>query len=130
MDRNEILCVLDAIVVERLFGNRPWLADRETMAALKQVLFRFGLGEQVPGQPDYWQYTPLGRELQLELLCVFMGWWHEWDAVIILEKYGLIDDAECELLFSLETEAEFECALKTRVQEAYFDYFNSSRLTS
>jgi hypothetical protein len=130
MDRNEIVCVLDAVVVERLFGDRPWLADDETMAALNQMLLRLGLEEQVPGRPDHWQYTPLGRELRLELLCVFMGWWHEWDAVIILEKYGLIEEADCEFLFSLETQEEFERELKTRVQEAYFEYFNSSRLMS
>jgi hypothetical protein len=38
--------------------------------------------------------TPLGRELHLDLLMVFMGLWDQWEIPMILEDHGLIDDLD------------------------------------
>jgi hypothetical protein len=47
-----------------------------------------GLVEEVPGKADTWRNTPLGNELHLELLEVFMGFWDEWEVPHILEEYA------------------------------------------
>jgi hypothetical protein len=38
MDKLEILRKLDAIIIARLFGDRPWLPDSETAFALQKML--------------------------------------------------------------------------------------------
>ena len=47
MNKAEIIAELEDMVVERLFGRRPWLADRETFSAVNQKLAQMGLNEQV-----------------------------------------------------------------------------------
>ena len=60
-----------------------------------------GLEERVPGTTDMWRNTPLGSELHLDLLMVFMGLWDEWEIPMILEDHGLIDDLEAEHMLDL-----------------------------
>jgi hypothetical protein len=76
-------------------ANRPWLSDPES-AALQRKLEQMGLEERVPSASDTWRNTPLGRELHLDLLMVFMGLWDQWEIPMILEDHGLIDDLEAE----------------------------------
>jgi hypothetical protein len=47
-----------------------------------------GLEEDVPGMPGTTRSTPLGKELNLDLLMVFVGAWDFWDIPHILEENG------------------------------------------
>ena len=88
--KRDTLCELDAMIIERLFGGRPWLADRETMAALDRSLTKLGLQEQVRDEPGDSRCTPFGNEVHTPLLMVFLGMWDEFEIPSILEKYGLM----------------------------------------
>jgi hypothetical protein len=101
MNRYKILAEVEVIVLARLFGNGPWLIDPETGVALQRRLEQMGLEERVPGTTDMWRNTPLGSELHLDLLMVFMGLWDEWEIPMILEDHGLIDDLEAEHMLDL-----------------------------
>jgi hypothetical protein len=125
MNALEILCELDAIIIARLFGPHPWLVDRETGNALGGKLLQMGLEEKVPGDTDTWRSTSLGKELKVDLLAVFMGLWCEWDAIDILEQYGLIEEAES-IHNQLEANLDPETVLRRPVQKAYLDYYHSS----
>jgi hypothetical protein len=89
MNRHEIVRQLHLIVDARLFGTAAWPVDRESTNRLHTTLLRMGLVEEVPGQADTWRNTPLGNELHIDLLEVFMGLWDEWDIPEILQAYGL-----------------------------------------
>jgi hypothetical protein len=56
MNKAKIISELENMVVARLFGRQPWLADRETYSAVKRKLIQMGLVEQVRDEP-------LNREL-------------------------------------------------------------------
>jgi hypothetical protein len=60
MNKAKIISELENMVVARLFGRQPWLADQETHSAVNRKLM--GLVEQVRVEPPTWQYTPLGKE--------------------------------------------------------------------
>jgi hypothetical protein len=82
------------MVFARLFGSRPWLADWESTVALQRKLRQMGLEEPVPGTSNTTRFTPLGTELRVDLLMVFMGLWDEREIPMILEDHGFIDDLE------------------------------------
>ena len=62
MNKAKIISELENMVVTRLFGRQPWLADPETCDAVRRKLMQMGLVEQVRVDPPTWQYTPLGKE--------------------------------------------------------------------
>jgi hypothetical protein len=51
MNKAKIISELENMVVARLFGRQPWLADRETYSAVKRKLIQMGLVEQVRDEP-------------------------------------------------------------------------------
>ena len=130
--RAELLRELDALVNARLFGPRPWLADRESGAALSRKLEKLGLQLRVvEGDFEMWRTTALGKEQHLDLLMVFAGMWDEWEMPDILEEYGLIDEANSEAIFDgLGAGADPESVLLTCVRKAYADFYNPSGLRS
>jgi hypothetical protein len=132
MDKSQMLSSLDALVVERLFGSRPWFADTETGAAVNTALIHLGLVEQVPGQPCTWRYTSLGDELQVALRSAFMGLCDESEAIFILEIYGLVEEADRDYLFCLLEigAADFDIMFRRWIQSAYISYFHPSRRTN
>jgi hypothetical protein len=73
MNKAEIIAELENMVVVRLFGRQPWLADRETCSAVNRKLVQMGLVECVCVEPSTWQSSPLGKELDVDLFEVFMG---------------------------------------------------------
>jgi hypothetical protein len=99
LDKRSIIMELDRIIVARLFGERPWLADRDACEALNRSLFSLGVRAPVPGEPGHSYITSLGAELDLELVMVFIGLWHEIEIPNILADYGFIDDDEASLLY-------------------------------
>jgi hypothetical protein len=135
MTKTEIIERLRHIIDERLFGNGPWLVDKESGDKIHTMLLEMGLIEPVPGVDQTSRPTPLGKVLHLDLLQVFMGAIDEYDACEILGEYGLmeLEDAEClwRLLEGVgpRTAEKRTCEagrqeLKERVRRAYCAFFN------
>jgi hypothetical protein len=91
---------LDRLVVDRLFGDSPWLADFESAIVLNRMLDELGLQEQVPGMANTSRWTDLGKSLNMDLLIVFLGLHWEWEVPEILETHQLLDKDECRNVFS------------------------------
>jgi hypothetical protein len=131
MSKSKILAEVDAMVSARLFGSGPWLSDPESGVALQRRLEQMGLEERVPSASDTWRNTPLGRELHLDLLMVFMGLWDQWEIPMILEDHGLIDALEAEHMQDLlQAGHDPELALKEYVREAYLKYYKTTKLVN
>jgi hypothetical protein len=129
MSRSKILAEVEAMVFARLFDSGPWLADRESAVALQRKLQQMGLEEPVPGTSNTTRFTPLGTELRVDLIMVFMGLWDEREIPMILEDHGFIDDLEAGYLYDLlEAGRDPEIALKKYVREAYFKYYKTTKL--
>lgn len=126
MTKAEIVAEVDAIAWNRLFTCRRWLADREVFSAVNRKLIKMGLVECVSS--NTWQATPLGRELDIDLLEAFMGLWAVWEVPLILEDHGLIDEWEndsiCEHMY---TKTNPEIVLLGYVRRAYFDYHKATK---
>ena len=119
--RSEILVEIEALILDRLFGPGPWfLAHREAVVQLRERILKWGLEEPVPGKRDTWRATALGRELNVDLLYVFLGLWDKREMANILEEYGFIDDCEVDHILRLLDEGrDFELVLKKYVIDAY-----------
>ena len=129
MDKRAVIQSLHEIMVTRLFGGHPWLADREACGALGKKLDNLGLQERVPGDILTTRSTSLGIELELDLVMVFVGLWDEWEMPIILERYGLIDETDESRIYDLlETCSDPEQLLRPIVRKAYRDHYNPSGL--
>jgi len=127
-NKTEIFQQLDKIISARLFGDGRWLADREAASALNRALDEMGLQEtRTDGSSSD---TQLGQELDVALQMVFMGLWEPWDSIFVLQDSGLIHEQEVEPLFALiEMGNEHaEPALRTRVQNAYRDYYQADQI--
>src|SRR5262249_26633024 len=112
---------LENMVAARLFSGQPWITDdQETISACRRRLLQMGLVEQVHAEPPTWRYTPLGKELDVELFEVFMGLWYEYDVPLILEEYGLFDESDFDAM--IKSEADAETLLSGYARRAYFDY--------
>ena len=146
INKAEIIVELENMVVARLFGRQPWLADRETYSAVKRKLIQMGLVEQVRDEPlnrkliplnrkpvqmglvevvgdepfTTWQITPLGKELDVDLFEVFMGIKWKCDVPIILAEHGLLNELEFDAI--LECMSDANADLSGYVKRAYFVY--------
>ena len=127
MNKAKIITELENMVVARLFGRQPWLADRETISAYDRKLIQMGLVEQVCVEPQTWRNTPLGKELDVDLFQVFIGLFCEWEVPSILENYGLLSESETDAILERMTEANAERVLSGCVKRAYFDYRNATK---
>jgi hypothetical protein len=128
MNKAKIIAELENMVVARLFGRQPWLADRETHPAVNRKLIQMGLLEVVSVEPPTWQYTPLGKEVDIELFEVFLGSWDPWEVPMILEDYHLIEEAEADALYArMDNKADAESTLIGYVKRAYFDYRKATK---
>jgi hypothetical protein len=122
MNKAQIIAELENMVAARLFNQQPWPADPETCSAYHRRLIKMGLVEQAT-----WRYTPLGKELNVELFEVFMGIIYEWDAPFILEEHGLLDESEFDAIGECTSEAHAERLLSGYVKRAYFDYRKAAK---
>jgi hypothetical protein len=121
MNKAEIITELENMVAARLFSGQSWITDdRETISAYGRKLIQMGLVEEVHAEPPTRRYTPLGKELDVELFEVFMGLWYEYDVPLILEEYGLFDESDFDAM--IKSEADAETLLSGYVRRAYFDY--------
>jgi hypothetical protein len=124
MNKAKIISELENMVVARLFGRQPWLADRETCSAVKRKLIQMGLVEQISVETS--RITALGRELDVDLFLVFMGVMHEWDVPITLEEYGLLNESEFDAITE-SSKVDAETLLSGYVKRAYFVYRKATK---
>ena len=111
-----------ADLVTRLFGERSWLADREACDAINRKFEDLGLQEHVPGDMFTTRFTELGKELEVDLVMVFVGLFDEYQVPSILEQHGLIDVIEEDDIYDvLEIYGDPERALRAMVQRAFFE---------
>jgi hypothetical protein len=127
MNKAEIIAELENMIVARLFSRRPWLADREACSAISRKLIQMGLVEVVCDEPETWRATPLGKELDIDLLQVFMGHWDEYEVPMILEDHHLLDEGEADALYARMDKADAESVLIGCVKRAYFDYHKAAK---
>src|SRR6266480_2198747 len=85
---------------QALLQSRAWPADREASGAFWKLLNDFGLTASVPDEPGTTQYTPLGLELNVELMSIFAGAVELWDIPLLLELMGHLDDEEAETIYA------------------------------
>jgi hypothetical protein len=128
MNKAEIIVELENMVAARLFSDRFWLADPETISAYHRKLMQMGLLEEVRAEPQTWRITPLGKELDVDLFQAFMGLWYEWEVPLILEEYGLINESEFNAILECTSDANAERLLSGYVKRAYFDYRKAAKL--
>jgi hypothetical protein len=64
-------------------------ADQESSGAFWKLLNDFGLTASVPDEPGTTQYTPLGLELNVELMSIFAGAVNLWDIPLLLDLMGI-----------------------------------------
>jgi len=126
INKAEIIVELENMVVARLFGRQPWLADRETYSAVKRKLIQMGLVEQISVEMS--RITALGRELDVDLFKVFMGVICPWDVPITLEEYGLLNESEFDAItINASSKVDAETLLSGYVKRAYFDYRKATK---
>jgi hypothetical protein len=128
MNKAEIVAELEAMVSTRLFGRGQWLTDRETVCAVHQKLINLGLLERVSDQSDTWRDTPLGKELDVDLFGVFMGFFDVWDVPCILEDRCLINETEADDVYErMEAKANPETVVIGYVRRAYLVYRKATK---
>lgn len=108
MTRSETIAELQALIHERLFGPGRWLLDDEGMWAVSKRLEELGLLEFV--EYDKWRITPLGRELELPLLDVFLGFDEYGETPMTLNEYGLMTEAEMDEVYDIYWATAFQHA--------------------
>ena len=101
--KSEAFTELHAMINSRLFGRHPWLIEGEACAAVNRKLHDLGLDKVVPGEPGATRATNFGREHHPDLIDVFLGVFDECDLLLILKRYGLIDELEVDELFDRES---------------------------
>ena len=124
-----VIADVHMMVTTRLFSSQPWLPDREACEAISKKLEDLGLQARVSPDSDTTTCTPLGKELELDLIMVFVGLWDTPEMPLILEQYGLIDRIdEFRIYDRLEFGDDPERVLRPIVQKAFLEYYNPSGL--
>src|SRR5262245_24972869 len=108
------------VIASRLFGADRWFAYEDEVPRLFKWVLKTGLAEPVPGEPDWWRATALGKEMDIDLLVVFLGIFEEFGAVDILADRGFIDSREVDRIWNLlDADYDPEVVLKPIVRAAY-----------
>jgi hypothetical protein len=122
MNKLDILCELHAVIATRLLGEGPGLMEREDALKSNERALAIRLEEQV--NRDTWRLTALGKEMDLDLLSIFMGRWDYRDIPVILKQRGLITNSEADAIYEHWAKCHNpELAMKSYVQRAYFRCF-------
>ena len=107
-----------------LFGAGSWPAHQEASAAFWKLLNDFGLTTNVPDEPGRTQYTPLGLELNVELMSIFAGAVKLWDIPVLLDLMGHLDDEEADAIYASTSP---EQVIRRHVLGVYFKFCNRSK---
>src|SRR5260370_8732422 len=103
MNKAEICRELYNVAEFHLFGAGSWPADQEASAAFWKMLDDLGLTTDDPDNPGMSQYTPLGLELNHELMTIFAPAVNLWDIPLLLDLMGHLDDEEAETSYAAES---------------------------
>src|SRR5260370_11686383 len=109
-----------------LFGAGSWPADQEASSAFWKMLDDLGLTTDDPDKPGMSQYTPLGLELNVELMSIFAGAVNLWDIPLLLDLMGHLDDEEAETIYAAESRHP-EHVIRRHVLRVYFKFCNRSK---
>jgi hypothetical protein len=127
MDKIVVMLKLDMIVVDRLFGSEGWSLDDDTSTELMRALEELGLEERLGDEG--WSWTPLGKELHVDLHMAFIGLFCDWEVILHLESYNLVEEDEAEEIIELLAADKYSASrLRSRVQRAYCGYHRLSRI--
>jgi hypothetical protein len=115
---------VQSLIASRLLGADRWFAYEDEVPRLFKWVLKTGLAKLVPGEPDKWQATALGKKMDVDLLVVFLGILDEFGAVEILADRGFIDSREVDRIWNLlDADYDPEVVLKPIVRAAYRKYF-------
>jgi hypothetical protein len=123
VNKASIICELHEITDHFLLGAGTWPADGESLPALFRIFRSLGLDEDVPDSPGTSRSTALGKELNLDLLMVFVGAWDIWEIPGILKEYGYIGESQAEELWN-DRPIQMEKKLRWYVFQAYIHFCN------
>jgi hypothetical protein len=126
MNRADVYRELYNAVEFNLFGAGSWPADREASAAFWKLLDDLGLTTDDPDKPGTTQYTPLGLELNVELMSIFAGAVNLWDIPLLLDLMGHLDDEEADAIYT-STSQHPEQVIRRHVLQVYFKFCNRSK---
>jgi len=126
MNRSDVYRELYNAVEFNLFGAGSWPADREASAAFWKLLDDLGLTTDDPDKPGTTQYTPLGLELNVELMSIFAGAVNLWDIPLLLDLMGHLDDEEADAIYT-STSQHPEQVIRRHVLQVYFKFCNRSK---
>jgi vacuolar-type H+-ATPase subunit C/Vma6 len=122
MNKLDILCEMHAVIATRLLGKGPWLMEREDALKSNERALEMRLKEQVTR--DTSKLTSLGKELDFDLLSVFMGRWDYRDIPIILEQRGLITKLDADSIYEQWAKChDPNGAMKSYVRKSYLRCF-------
>jgi len=71
------------------------------------------------------EYTPLGLELNVELMSIFSGAVNLWDIPLLLDLMGHLDDEEADAIY-LTASTHPEHVIRRHVRRVYFKFCNRS----
>jgi hypothetical protein len=80
---------------------------------------------QAPYEPGTTQYTPLGLELNVELMSIFAGAANLWDIPLLLDLMGHLDDEEADEIYTA-TSKHAEHVVHRHVLRVYSKFCNRS----
>ena len=126
MNRSDVYRELYNAVEFNLFGAGSWPADREASATFWKLLDDLGLTTDDPDKPGTTQYTPLGLELNVELMSIFAGAVNLWDIPLLLDLMGHLDDEEADAIYT-STSQHPEQVIRRHVLQVYFRFCNRSK---
>ena len=126
MNRADVYRELYNAVEFNLFGAGSWPADQEASAAFWKLLDDLGLTTDDPDKPGTTQYTPLGLELNVELMSIFAGAVNLWDIPLLLDLMGHLDDEEADAIYT-STSQHPEQVIRRHVLQVYFKFCNRSK---
>jgi hypothetical protein len=109
-----------------LFGAGSWPADREASTSFWKLLDDLGLMTDVPGKPGTTQHTPMGLELNVELMSIFAGAVNLWDIPLVLDMMGYLNDKEAATIYAAESQ-HAEHVIRQHVRRVYLIFRNCSK---
>src|SRR6266446_9578903 len=124
MNKDDVCRELYRTADFHLFGAGSWPADREASGAFWKLLNDCGLTTDVPDEPGTTQYTPLGLELNVELMSIFAGAVNLWDIPLVLDFMGYLDDEEAAAIYAAESQHP-EHVIRQHGRRVYLIFRNS-----
>ena len=110
----------DEMVQARLLNDAaPWPMAVSELTNFYKAVETIGLVETVPGERDCQRNTLLGETINLDLLMAFLGILDASEVPGVLQDNGLIDEVECEWLWTLLGDGVDHAPLRPAVRRAY-----------